>query len=559
MFSTKLFVFSLVLISMVGITSHAGEPRVQEIPLPNDATDVTFVRQRGDIRFKVASDMKTAGNFYATILKEQQWTKSEKDNVQKNFWVQSYTKKDCQLEVRVDQRESGCEIRLTPTGFAWEEDAAPRPKDLPIPEDAKELKYDDFFERIEFQSATPLDQLANFYVSKLDAKIWSKSKADLITADVAQLRRTSGKASVLIAIDREGDLNQVKITTKGMVWDEIKTANALAKKSMDKATERNSSSAPNRQKTVVLPTRVEKPQKGIAKLEKLASRCVITVDGKHVELPQIIAYECVSQGRWRTKVVATESVLNQQSLLNLLKTTASDEGWDPSLPFLKLELDDQDRMVAISLAAEKVPGGAVGDELEGEAIIEEGRARGVVKVKPKTFIDKKYSAEMTFDVPLLTRESSSAKRLVNASKLANSGKLTIGEKIYSLSQVTVYETQQFDNVVTAILLTERPINLPKLKASLNKSARNDDDFVEFQPQIKLLFNAQERLQSMSIWCDNLSISATGAGNIKTSVVIEDGRARGIAKTTESGETLGKKYDFDVAFDALILALPAATK
>jgi hypothetical protein len=159
----------------------------------------------------------------------------------------------------------------------------------------------------------------------------------------------------------------------------------------------------------------------------------------------------------------------------------------------------------------------------------------------------------------LTRDSSAAKRLVNASKLANSGKLTIAGKTYSLSHVTVYEMQQFDNVVTAVLLTERPINLPKLKESLSKPARSDDEFVEFQPQIKLLFNAREKLQSVSIWCDNLSISATGGDNIKASIVIEDGRARGVAKTTESGETFGKKYDFDVSFDAPVLAFPAAAK
>lgn len=555
----KLFVLTLIVISMTGVSGLADEPRVQEIPLPKDASDVTYVRRRGDIRFKVPSDMKTAGNFYATVLKEQQWTRAGKDNLQRNFWVQSFAKRNLKLEVRVDQRGSGCEIRLTPTGFAWEEDLAPRPKDLPIPEDAKELKYDDFFERIEFQSATPLDRLAEFYAGKLDPKTWSKTEEDRITASAAQVRRTSGKASVVIAIRREGDFNQVTITTKGMVWDEIKAANELAKKTLEKAADRNPKSTPERQKTVVLPARAEKPQKGIAKLEKLASRCVITVAGKHVELPQIIAYEFVSQGRWRTRVLATEAVLNQRSLLELLKTTASDEGWDPAPPFLKLELDDQDRPVSVSLVAEKVPGGAVGDDLEGEAVVEAGRARGTVKVKPKKLFDKEYSAEMTFDVPLLTRESSPAKRLVDAARLPNSGKLTIGGKTYALAHVTVYETQQFDNVLTAVLLTERPINLSKLKASLSKPARNDDDFIEFQRQVKLLFNAREELKSLFIWSDGLSINSSGADNLKASVVIEDGRARGTAKTTESGESFGKKFDFDVSFDAPVMALPAAAK
>jgi hypothetical protein len=555
----KLFAFAIVLSPMIWNSVLADEPRVQEIPLPKEARDTTYVRSRGDIRFKITSNMKAAGNFYATTLNEQQWTKLKKDNLQKNFWIQSFAKKELSLEVRVDQREGDCEIRLTPKGFIWDEDLAPRPKDLPIPEDVKELKYDDFFERIEFQSATPLDRLADFYVSKLDTKTWSRTGTDLVTAGTVQLRRTSGKASVLIAVSREGDLSQVKITTKGMVWDEIKAANALAKKSREKVADRASSTAPKPKQPVELPKRVEKSLKGIAQLEKLKSRCVITFDGKPMELPQIIAYECVSQGRWRTKIVATESAIKQQQLLEQLKITASDEGWEPPRPFLKLDLDDANRVTAISFNTAQLTGGDSGDDLEGEAIVEEGRARGTVKLKPKKFFEKEYSAEITFDVPLLTGDSSPAKRLANAPKLPNTGTLTIAGKSHSLAHITVYESQQFDATVTVVLLTERPINLPKLKASLSKPARNDDGFTEFQPQIKLVFNAREQLQGMSIWCDSLSISTSGGDNIKASVEIEDGRARGTAKTTESGATFGKKYDFNITFDASVIALPEAAK
>lgn len=529
----------------------AEQPRVQEIPIHKDATDVTTMRRRGDIRFKINSDFKTTGNYYATVLKGQKWTKAPKENLQKNFWVQTFTRNDSKLEVRVDQRGTDCEVRLTPTGFTWDEDLTPRPKDLPIPEDAKDPKFDDFFERIEFQSATALEKLAEFYVSKLDPKIWSKSGDDLINARAVQLKRTSGKASVVISIRPEGEANQVKISTQGMVWDDIKAANALAKKAMDRSTDRPSSSS-DRPKTVTLPARVDKPKKGIASLEKLVSKCVITLDGKQIELPQIMAYEAVNNGRWRTKVIATVTAVNQQSLLQQLKDTASDEGWDLASPYLKLDLDDQDRAMGISLGVAGIPGGAYGDELEGDALVEDGRVRGTAKVKPKKFFDKSYSAEITYDVPLFTRESTPVKRLVNAAKLANAGKLTIAGKTHSVSHVTLYETKQFDSTLTAVLITERPINLQKLQASLAKPDKNDADLFEFQTQVKLLFNAREQLHGISIWCDNLSISSVGADNIQSSIIIEDGRVRGTAKTTESGETFGKKYDFDVSFDGSLL-------
>lgn len=551
----KLFALTIVLVAMIWSLGLADEPRVQDIPLPKDASDVTYVRRRGDIRFQVASDMTTAGNFYAAALKEQQWTKSKKDNLQKNFWVQSFEKKDLALEVRVDQRASGCEIRLTPKGFAWDEDLAPRPKDLPIPKDAKEVKYDDFFERIEFQSATPLDQLAEFYVTKLDPKTWSTSGTDVVTKTRVQLQRTSGKASVTVSIHRDDDVSEVKISTKGMVWDEVKVANAAAKK----ATESNPTASSTTRKPVDLPKRIEKPSKGIAQLEKLTSRAVVTVDGKRVELPQVIAYECVSQGQWRTKIVATQSAVKQQTLLEQLKTTASDEGWEPPQPYFRLELDDQDRTASASLYAAKLASGATGSDLEGQAIVEEGRARGTVKLKPKKFFKMEYSAEITFDVPVLTRNSTPVKRLVNAPKLPSGGKLVMGGKTYSLANVTVYETQQFDNTVTAVLLTERPINIAKLKASLAKPGRSDDDFIEFQTQIKLVIDSREQLKGVSLWCDGVSISLSGSDTIQASIQIEDGRARGTAKTTESGESFGKKYDFDISIDTTVLALPPATK
>ena len=77
-----------------------------------------------------ASDL----DFYAKKLAERQWTKAAKDNLQRNFWVQTFSKGEISLEVRVDGRGEGSEVRLTPKGMMWEEDDQPTPKDLPLPE-----------------------------------------------------------------------------------------------------------------------------------------------------------------------------------------------------------------------------------------------------------------------------------------------------------------------------------------------------------------------------------------------------------------------------------------
>jgi hypothetical protein len=74
--------------------------------------------------------------------------------------------------------------------------------------------------------------------------------------------------------------------------------------------------------------------------------------------------------------------------------------------------------------------------------VENGRARGMVRMKePDSFFEKVYTAEISFDLPVLTRESTAAKRLTDVPKLANSGKLTIGGKTYRLEHVVCYESK----------------------------------------------------------------------------------------------------------------------
>src|SRR6188472_2112092 len=107
---TLLSLVALVLIG-IGMSVQADELRVRDIPVPEGATDVSFMKRRGDIRFQVASDFKTAGNFYAKKLVEQKWAKSGRDNLQSNFWVQKFSKDKGTLEVRVDSRGAGSEVR----------------------------------------------------------------------------------------------------------------------------------------------------------------------------------------------------------------------------------------------------------------------------------------------------------------------------------------------------------------------------------------------------------------------------------------------------------------
>ena len=252
----------------------ADELRLKGLPIPEGATDISSMKQRGDVRFNVTSDFKTIGNFYAKQLGEQRWTKSGKDNLQQDFWVQTFAKDKMSLQVRVAKREGGSEVRLTPTGLLWEEDDQPSPtnfpKNFPIPKVGKAASADD-------------------------------------------------------------------------------------------------------------PARPEKVKRGIDKLPKLTSGAKVIVNGETIALPHVLAYEAVSAGQWVTRIVATDKPLNQESLIEKLQFPGKNRDFDLPGVFLRLELDHKDRPDAINFAVQKFQTSAGHRNFKGEAIVEDGRARGSIQ------------------------------------------------------------------------------------------------------------------------------------------------------------------------------------
>ena len=91
--------YTLLVLTVLGLMGGQCRSRLDDMRVlatclfPDGATDVSFMKRRGDIRFQVTSDFKTAGDFYAKKLVEQNWKKYEKDNLQSDFWVQKYVKR----------------------------------------------------------------------------------------------------------------------------------------------------------------------------------------------------------------------------------------------------------------------------------------------------------------------------------------------------------------------------------------------------------------------------------------------------------------------------------
>ena len=549
-----------VVLSLVGAHSPAlaQKMRVTDLHIPEAATDASHMKRRGDVRFKMPSDFKTFGTYYAKILTQQQWRKSARDNLQRNFWVQTFAKETATLVVRVSREKTGCAVRLTPTGLMWEEDDQPTPKDLPLPKDATNVEYSDFFERINFKSPSDVRTIAEFLSTELEKRRWTKARTTFDFDHLIGMEYTFDKSTIDFMVRAEDDGSDVTIDTEGMQWDGMKEEIERAKQEAERvAVQREEAAALEQERSfnvASLPKRKDKPKQGIAKLPKLPTEATVVVDDEAYKLTNFIAYEVYDDNEWVTKVVATQNAVKQASLLAKLKKSGTDldENESPPSwpePYLVVVIDEDDRLEWLNLRAGGTPGSAFHDELTGTALVEEGRARGQVRLtEPGDFFDKVYTADISFDLPILTADSVPEKRLANAPKLESTGQLTIGSNTYTLANAVAYEMKFFGDPMTTIVLSQRPFNMSKLKAALGKQAI--DHYSEFTPHVKLLVDADDNVSSVSIWADNISVG--GNQNLQSDIVIEDGRARGTARMTEPGRIFDDEYSFNLSFDVDVL-------
>ncbi|MDV6029981.1 MAG: hypothetical protein F9B45_07710 [Phycisphaera sp. RhM] len=544
----------------IGAPAVAQEMWVRDLIVPDGATEYSMMKRRGDVRFQLPSDFKTVGKHYAQKLTEQGWRLSARDNLQSSFWVQTFAKNNMTLVVRVSEEKGGSAVRLTPTGMMWEEDDQPTPKELPIPDDATEIEYSDFFETVEFKTSSDLETVQKYLIEELEKRNWTKDKTTMDFDHYVSMNFSQKKSTLKVNLTAEEDGCEVEFRTEGMQWDGMKEEIARMKQEAKQAKQAAKAIAAETatqedmvESSVALPSRKEKPKQGIAQMPKLPNKGTIVMDGTTYELPHVIAYEVFQYDEWRTKIVATPKAVKQDTLLARLRKTGNDEddqgGPTWPQPHLLVVLDEDDQPRQLSLQAGGTPGHGSGDELVGTALVEDGRARGTVALRePGDFFDKVYTAEISFDVPVLTRQSTPAKRLADAPKLANSGKLVMGSRTYNLSNVVAYPVMFFDDPMTSIVFSEKPLNMTKLTAALGRPAA--DDYFEFTPQVKLLVDADDNVSSVSIWADNNSVGSKS--DLDDAIVIEDGRARGTAKMTKPGEFLDTKYSFDVSVDVNIL-------
>jgi hypothetical protein len=301
------------------------------------------------------------------------------------------------------------------------------------------------------------------------------------------------------------------------------------------------------------PERVERPKQGISKMPKLPNIGSARMGEKSYELNQVIAYEHISQGEWRTKIVVSAKPVKQEKLMALLNKTGNDEDMEFPEPNIRLEIGADGAVAGISYQLDGVSGGGNSGTI-GDVLVEDNRARGTLELEEEgEFFERTYIWKISFDTDVLTKTSKTAKVAQNLPKLENGGELTLGKGQWKLAHVVAYEAKMFDEVVTKVFISQKPINMAKLKASLAKDG-TDDGVFETQPQVVLQIDDNDSVKQAAIWSDNASISSNA--DLEGDATVADGRVRGTAKLSEPGEFFGKKYDFHVSFDVEVMPLPA---
>lgn len=293
-------------------------------------------------------------------------------------------------------------------------------------------------------------------------------------------------------------------------------------------------------------------KKPLASIEPQKNAGLFWRDGNETPLSQVVAFEMTRSGRRITQIVLSSKPVKQSALIEYLQKGDASEHFEFPKPHVALELDDSDRLNSMQLAVESASLGTSGSSVVGEAVVNEGRARGAFRMKEdKELFGAKFRAEVSFDVALLTKDSKPEARLTNAPRLETSGKLLAADQEIKLSNVVAFETKVFEEKRTAVLFTEKPINIQKLKAALAKSG-SDSGFFEFQSQVKVEFDKTDRPVGYGMWSNNDSLSSNA--DLVGDVIVEGGRARGTVKLSKPAEFFKKQYSFELTFDVDVISL-----
>ncbi len=160
------------------------------------------------------------------------------------------------------------------------------------------------------------------------------------------------------------------------------------------------------QKAAAAPAGPDKPKTGTTKLpadaKKLETSGTLQVNDKPVKLGNVVAYELMISGKKATAINFTDKPIPLPKLKAQLAKDGSDMGLFDFDSQAKLEFNQEGKLNVIFVAHDNNSFPIFGSNAISDVVIEDGRARGTVKLgEPKKFAGKSYSVDLTFDVEVL--------------------------------------------------------------------------------------------------------------------------------------------------------------
>ena len=153
-------------------------------------------------------------------------------------------------------------------------------------------------------------------------------------------------------------------------------------------------------------TRDSQPEKRLTDAKKLETAGNLVVNNKTMKLANFVAYQTKSSDEIQTVIFFSEKPINTAKLKAALAKDGSDSDYFDFSSQVKVTIDKNDKISFLNLYAD---GASISQNtgLVGDVIVEDGRARGTVKLdKEIDFAGKKINFDLTFDldvIPLATK------------------------------------------------------------------------------------------------------------------------------------------------------------
>lgn len=137
------------------------------------------------------------------------------------------------------------------------------------------------------------------------------------------------------------------------------------------------------------------------------------------------------------------------------------------------------------------------------------------------------------------------------------GQLTINQRSYKLADVIVYEALHFEELKIHVLACSEDIS-PEVLENLNKALKKngtDDGMFLFEPHVKLIFDAEGKLDCCQASAENHGVGLQGVEDLEGTIKNEGGRISGMDKLKRDPDDGFSSCAFDLAFEGTLIKAP----